>query len=128
MGEACWAHSKGIRSVGSAQQHSTGVLRATSCDDQSCPPKGPQFRRSQSDHGRWIGALNENFGARAKRGRIPERVAAKVIESGFTVRQTVVLLSTIYNYTLSFAMEEQAVFPRPGERSAKYDLKKEREA
>jgi TetR/AcrR family transcriptional regulator, tetracycline repressor protein len=53
-----------------------------------------------------------------------ERVAAKLTESGFTVRQTVVLLSTIYNYTLSFAMEEQAVFSRPGERSAKYDLKK----
>jgi TetR/AcrR family transcriptional regulator, tetracycline repressor protein len=53
-----------------------------------------------------------------------ERIAAKVIESGFTVRQTVVLLSTIYNYTLSFVMEEQAVFPRPGERSAQYDVAK----
>ena len=28
----------------------------------------------------------------------------------------------IYNYTLSFVMEEQAVFPRPGERSPQYDL------
>jgi len=52
-----------------------------------------------------------------------ERIAAKVIESGFTVRQTVVLLSTIYNYTLSFVMEEQAVFPRPGKRSAQYNVK-----
>ncbi len=26
------------------------------------------------------------------------------------------------NYTLSFVMEEQAVFPRPGERSPQYDL------
>lgn len=53
-----------------------------------------------------------------------ERIAAKFIESGFNVRETVVLLSTIYNYTLSFVMEEQAVFPRPGVRSARYDLEK----
>jgi TetR/AcrR family transcriptional regulator, tetracycline repressor protein len=46
-----------------------------------------------------------------------ERVGARLVESGFTLRQAVVLLSTIYNYTLSFVMEEQAVFPRAGERS-----------
>src|ERR1700733_13300800 len=51
-----------------------------------------------------------------------ERIAAKLIKSGFTVRQAVVLLSTIYNYTLSFVMEEQAVFPRRTERSPKYDI------
>lgn len=51
-----------------------------------------------------------------------ERIAAKLVESGFTVRQTAVLLSTIYNYTLSFVMEEQVVFPRPGERSSEYDI------
>jgi TetR/AcrR family tetracycline transcriptional repressor len=33
-----------------------------------------------------------------------------------------VLLSAIYNYTLSFLMEEQAVFPRPNERSPQYDI------
>jgi TetR/AcrR family transcriptional regulator, tetracycline repressor protein len=53
-----------------------------------------------------------------------ERIGAKLVESGFTVRQTVVLLSTVYNYTLSFVMEEQAVFPRPGERSPQYALAK----
>jgi TetR/AcrR family transcriptional regulator, tetracycline repressor protein len=53
-----------------------------------------------------------------------ERIAEKMIESGFTFRRTVVLLSTIYCYTLSFVMEEQAVFPRPGERSSQYDLVK----
>jgi len=53
-----------------------------------------------------------------------ERIAAKLIEGGFTVRQTVVLLSTIYNYTLSFVMEEQAVFPVPNERSPQYDIAK----
>lgn len=56
--------------------------------------------------------------------RTAERVAAKLVESGFTLRQTVVLLSTIYNYTLSFVMEEQAVFPRPNYRSSQYDIAK----
>jgi TetR/AcrR family transcriptional regulator, tetracycline repressor protein len=51
-----------------------------------------------------------------------EQVGARLIDEGFTVRQTVVLLSTVYNYTLSFVMEEQAVFPRPNERSPQYDI------
>jgi TetR/AcrR family transcriptional regulator, tetracycline repressor protein len=51
-----------------------------------------------------------------------ERIGAKLVASGLTVRQTAVLLSTIYNYTLSFVMEEQAVFPRPDERSPDYDI------
>jgi TetR/AcrR family transcriptional regulator, tetracycline repressor protein len=53
-----------------------------------------------------------------------ERIAAKLIEKKFTVRQTAVLLSTIYNFTLSFVMEEQSVFPRPDERSPQYDIAK----
>ena len=53
-----------------------------------------------------------------------ERIAANLVEAGLTVRQVVVLLGTIYNYTLSFVMEEQAVFPRPGQRSADYDIEK----
>jgi len=51
-----------------------------------------------------------------------ERVGANLVDAGFSVRETVVLLSTIYNYTLSFVMEEQAVFPRPNERSQKYQI------
>lgn len=51
-----------------------------------------------------------------------ERIGARLVQAGFTVRQTVVLLSTIYSYTLSFVMEEQAVFPRPNERSPQYDI------
>ena len=39
----------------------------------------------------------------------------KMVAAGFSVRAAVVLFSTIYNYTLSFVMEEQAVFPTPGE-------------
>lgn len=56
--------------------------------------------------------------------RVAERIGARLVEEGFTVRRTVVLLSTIYNYTLSFTMEEQAVFPRPDERSPQYDIGK----
>jgi TetR/AcrR family transcriptional regulator, tetracycline repressor protein len=56
-----------------------------------------------------------------------EVVGARLIEAGFTLRQGIVLLSTVYNYTLSFANEEQAVFPIPGERSAHYDLQKRNE-
>jgi TetR/AcrR family tetracycline transcriptional repressor len=52
--------------------------------------------------------------------RTVECIAAALIENRFTVRQTAILLSTIYNYTVSFVMEEQAVFPRPGQRSPEY--------
>ncbi|HEY0308948.1 MAG TPA: TetR/AcrR family transcriptional regulator C-terminal domain-containing protein [Acidobacteriaceae bacterium] len=51
-----------------------------------------------------------------------ERIGGVLTGGGFTVRQAVVLLSTIYNYTQSFVMEEQAVFPRPNERSPQYDI------
>jgi hypothetical protein len=42
-----------------------------------------------------------------------------MVASGFSLRTTVVLLSTIHNYTLSFVMEEQAVFPTPGAHTAR---------
>ena len=45
-----------------------------------------------------------------------------MVAAGFSVRSAVVPLSTIYNYTLSFVMEEQAVFPTPGERSPAYSI------
>lgn len=53
-----------------------------------------------------------------------ESIGAQLVEAGFTLRQGVVLLSTVYNYTLSFVIEEQAVFPRPGERSKQYDIQR----
>ena len=56
-----------------------------------------------------------------------EVAGAQLVEAGFTLRQTVVLLSTIYNYTLSFVMEEQAVFPMPGKRSEQYDMQERNE-
>ncbi|WP_158794017.1 TetR/AcrR family transcriptional regulator C-terminal domain-containing protein [Granulicella sp. L60] len=55
---------------------------------------------------------------------ITETIGAHLREEGFTIRETVVLLSTVYSYTISFTTEEQAVYPKPGEREPKYDLKK----
>lgn len=54
--------------------------------------------------------------------RTVESIAAHLVGAGFSVRQTTVLLSTVYYYTLSFVMEEQAVFPIPGKRSPHYDI------
>jgi TetR/AcrR family tetracycline transcriptional repressor len=51
-----------------------------------------------------------------------EKIGARMVASGFSLRAAVVLLSTIYNYTLSFVMEEQAVFPTPGRRSPEYSI------
>jgi TetR/AcrR family transcriptional regulator, tetracycline repressor protein len=51
-----------------------------------------------------------------------ERIGNQMLTAGFSVRAAVVLFSTIYNYTLSFVMEEQAVFPTPGERSPRYSV------
>jgi TetR/AcrR family tetracycline transcriptional repressor len=51
-----------------------------------------------------------------------ERIGMRMVEAGFSVRAAVVLLSTIFNYTQSFVMEEQAVFPVRGERSPRYGV------
>jgi TetR/AcrR family transcriptional regulator, tetracycline repressor protein len=51
-----------------------------------------------------------------------EVIGSRLIEWGFSTRDAVVLLSTVYTFTVSFAVEEQAVFPIQGQRSAGYDL------
>ena len=53
-----------------------------------------------------------------------ERIASLLVKAGFSVRQAVVLLSTVYTFTVSFVIEEQAVFPVEGKRSPAYDLQK----
>ena len=53
-----------------------------------------------------------------------ERIAQKLIAGGFSLRQATILLSTIYDFTLSVVIEEQSVSPRPGERGQQYDLAK----
>ncbi|MFC6644271.1 TetR/AcrR family transcriptional regulator C-terminal domain-containing protein [Granulicella cerasi] len=54
--------------------------------------------------------------------RLSESLAKTLVDAGFTLRQAIVLMSTVYHYTLSLVIEEQAVFPVPGELSAAYDL------
>ena len=53
-----------------------------------------------------------------------EKIAAHIVSTGFSIRETAVLLSTIYGYTISFVTEEQAVFPKPGKRSPRYNIEK----
>jgi TetR/AcrR family transcriptional regulator, tetracycline repressor protein len=53
-----------------------------------------------------------------------ERIGSRLVEAGFSVRKAVVLLSTVYTFTISFVIEEQAVFPVKGERSSAYDIQK----
>jgi TetR/AcrR family transcriptional regulator, tetracycline repressor protein len=53
-----------------------------------------------------------------------ELIGSRLIEAGFSVRKAVVLLSTVYTFTISFVIEEQAVFPVKGERSSAYDIQK----
>ena len=97
-------------------------------------------RRNSSDWRVWASTFGEGLrktllayrdGARMVGGtrltntehlKTTERIGAQMVASGFSVRAAVVLLSTIYNYTLSFVTEEQAVFPTPGKRSPRYSI------
>jgi TetR/AcrR family transcriptional regulator, tetracycline repressor protein len=51
-----------------------------------------------------------------------EVIGRRLIEAGFSTRDAVVLLSTVYTFTVSFVVEEQAVFPVRGQRSAGYNI------
>jgi TetR/AcrR family tetracycline transcriptional repressor len=51
-----------------------------------------------------------------------ERIGEQMLAAGFSVRAAVVLFSTIFNYTQSFVMEEQAAFPVAGKRSPRYSI------
>jgi TetR/AcrR family transcriptional regulator, tetracycline repressor protein len=53
-----------------------------------------------------------------------EMALRKFTDAGFSLRDAIVGLSTIYCYTIGFTIEEQAVYPRPGERNQQYDLAK----
>jgi TetR/AcrR family tetracycline transcriptional repressor len=53
-----------------------------------------------------------------------ELIGSRLVEAGFSVRKAVVLLSAVYTFTISFVIEEQAVFPVKGERSRAYDIQK----
>jgi len=50
-----------------------------------------------------------------------ERAIRIFAEAGFSARDAVRGLNTIYCYTIGFTIEEQAVHPKPGERNPQYD-------
>jgi TetR/AcrR family transcriptional regulator, tetracycline repressor protein len=96
--------------------------------------------RSQSDWKVWVSTfgfglrttlLQYRDGARLVAGshltdtiymETSERVGKRLVDAGFSLRQAVVLLSVVYTFTVSFVIEEQAVFPDKGKRAAAYDL------
>lgn len=53
-----------------------------------------------------------------------ERALRMFTDAGFSFSDALLGLSTIYCYTIGFTIEEQAVYPRPGERNPQYDLPK----
>ncbi|PTL77682.1 TetR/AcrR family transcriptional regulator C-terminal domain-containing protein [Vitiosangium sp. GDMCC 1.1324] len=46
----------------------------------------------------------------------------KLVDAGFSLRDAVCGFSTVSNYTVGFAIEEQAVHPLPGQHNEQYDL------
>jgi TetR/AcrR family transcriptional regulator, tetracycline repressor protein len=51
-----------------------------------------------------------------------EAALRRLTAAGFSLREAVLGLSTIYCYVVGFTIEEQAVHPRPGEHDPRYDL------
>jgi TetR/AcrR family tetracycline transcriptional repressor len=49
-----------------------------------------------------------------------ESALALMNESGFSTADATLVLNTLYCYTIGFALEEQAVHPRPGEMDERY--------
>lgn len=47
-----------------------------------------------------------------------------LVNCGFSLRQAVVALTSIYSYTVGFVIEEQAMKPAPGEVNRQYDLER----
>jgi TetR/AcrR family tetracycline transcriptional repressor len=99
-------------------------------------------KKSASDWKAWVNAfgiglrqtlLKYRDGARVVAGsrltdtvfmEATELIGSRLVQSGFSVRKAVVLMSTVYTFTISFVIEEQAVFPVKGERSSAYDIQK----
>ncbi len=52
-----------------------------------------------------------------------EAALRRLVEAGFTARDAICVYLTIYCYAVGFTIEEQAVYPRPGKRDPRYDLK-----
>lgn len=50
-----------------------------------------------------------------------EAALSKFTASGFALAEAASVLSTVYCYVIGFTIEEQAIYPRPGQRSKQYD-------
>jgi AcrR family transcriptional regulator len=50
-----------------------------------------------------------------------EASLAKFTASGFALLDAASVLNTLYCYVIGFTIEEQAIYPHPGQRSKKYD-------
>jgi TetR/AcrR family tetracycline transcriptional repressor len=50
-----------------------------------------------------------------------ERTIRTLTDAGFSARDAMCGLNTIYCFTIGFTIEEQVVFPRPGQRAEQYD-------
>ena len=50
-----------------------------------------------------------------------ERAIRILTDAGFSARDAVRGLNTVYCYTVGFTIEEQAVYPRPGKRNEQYE-------
>ncbi len=50
-----------------------------------------------------------------------ESALRRFVDAGFTAHEAVCAFRTIYCYAVGFAIEEQAVRPRPGQRDPRYD-------
>ena len=55
---------------------------------------------------------------------VMETALRKLTDAGFSLRDASRGLNTIYCYAVGFAIEEQAVYPRPGKRRKQYDVAK----
>ncbi|MFY0581140.1 TetR/AcrR family transcriptional regulator C-terminal domain-containing protein [Cystobacter fuscus] len=69
-------------------------------------------------------------GTRLTDGTIYETMDALLrglVDAGCSLRDAVCGFSTVYNYTVGFTIEEQAVQPMPGERDPGYDVGKRAE-
>ncbi|MDI5967622.1 TetR/AcrR family transcriptional regulator C-terminal domain-containing protein [Streptantibioticus silvisoli] len=118
-----------------ATQILRGMMRAVELDDDS--EDGP---RPEADWREWVAQamralrstlLGYRDGAKVFSGTTftgtdyaaPLQSALEtLVGQGFTLRSAARAWATAYSYTIGFVIEEQAVYPIPGERDPRYDL------
>jgi AcrR family transcriptional regulator len=103
--------------------------------ESGLPSKDATWPEWTLEFGKWLRRilLRHRDGARMLSGRYltdhtlfetMEVALRKLTDAGFSLRDATQGLNTIYCYVVGFAIEEQAIYPRPGKRSKRYDLAK----